>query len=204
MKVRLILFAILISLLTSCQAIVMRYYGIKNPDIEKEKTVSNAMSKNKIDNAHRLKKDKVSSAYIGSLPKVYVFDKNGYQVMLPNCYEMVEENLYRLVDTIPDALSADSFRDQFVEENIQLTGDGLQEKEKYDFEVYFYWSVWMGKFNIKKLRTAQKTIEQINQSHAQKKIVLIPVNFDFIEEAGWTEPTVNAELRRITEANQKQ
>ena len=80
----------------------------------------------------------------------------------------------------------------------------LYISKKYDFEVYFYWSVWMGKFNIKKLRTAQKTIEQINQSHAQKKIVLIPVNFDFIEEAGWTEPTVNAELRRITEANQKQ
>jgi hypothetical protein len=105
MKVRLILFAILISFLASCQAIVMRYYGIKNPDIEKEKTVTNAMSKNKIDNAHHLKKDKVSSAYIGAFPKVYVFDKDGYQVMLPNCYEMVEENLHKLVDTIPDALS---------------------------------------------------------------------------------------------------
>lgn len=182
----------------------MRHYlGIKDPGIEKARTVSSLMVKNEIANAHFIKKEKIVDAYIGTFPKIMIYDKNGYQVMLPNCYEMIEENLYRLADTVSKELSPLPSRDKFVRETIQSDNTELYSEGKYDYEVFFYWSVWLGKFNIKKLRTAQNTIATINQIPNQKKLILIPVNFDFIEESGWTEMSVDTAMARIVEYQKK-
>jgi hypothetical protein len=182
----------------------MRHYlGIKDPGIEKARTVSSLMAKNEIANAHFIKKEKIVDAYIGTFPKIMIYDKNGYQVMLPNCYEMIEENLYRLADTVSKELSPLPSRDKFVRETIQSDNTELYSEGKYDYEVFFYWSVWLGKFNIKKLRTAQNTIATINQIPNQKKLILIPVNFDFIEESGWTEMSVDTAMARVVEYQKK-
>ncbi|MDO8366731.1 MAG: hypothetical protein Q7T20_08050, partial [Saprospiraceae bacterium] len=153
-----------------------------------------------IANSHFIKKQKIHDAYIGSFPKVFVYERNGYQVILPSCYEMIEDNLNGLVDTIPEELSAQPTRNKFVQENIDLKGIGLHPAGSYDYEVYFYWSAWLGKFNIKKLHTAQKTVDALNQGSNSKKIILIPVNFDFIEESGWTEQSFEVEMTRIMES----
>lgn len=200
MTTRSILYLLAIATLVSCQTIIRYYLGIKQPDIEKKKTIANLIEKNKIINSHFLKKEKIHDAYIGSFPKVFVYDRNGYQVILPSCYEMIEENLKGLVDTIPEELSTQPTRDKFVQENIDLEGIGLHQAGSYDYEVYFYWSAWLGKFNIKKILTAQKTIDTLNQGSNHKKIILIPVNFDFIEESGWTEQSVEVEMTRIMES----
>jgi len=71
---------------------------------------------------------------------------------LHHCYAMIEENLYRLVDTIPDTISADITMDDFVKANINTADSSL------------------------------------------------PLNFDFIEETGWTEKSVEAEMKRISNA----
>ncbi|MBC7774097.1 MAG: hypothetical protein H7246_01560 [Phycisphaerae bacterium] len=203
MAIRFTFLALAIATLFSCQAIIRHHFGIKNPDIEKEKTVIKILEKNGIKNNHFVQKEKIDDAYIGSFPKIYIYDRNGYQVMLYNCYEMIEENLRALADTIPDKLSDERLRDLFVQETIQTEGNDLPSKGQYDYEVFFYWSVWLGKFNLKKLRTAQKSIDAINQA-SNKKLILIPVNFDFIEEAGWTEESAEAELKLVSAANKKQ
>jgi len=201
MLTRFTIFVLAIATLSSCQTIMQHYLGIKNPDIEKEKTVNRLMEKKLIANSYFIKKDKIYDAYVGPFPKVYVFDKYGHQVILPNCYQLIEENIRGLVDTVPEKLSDQSFRDKFVQETIQIDGDSLPAAGTYDYEVYFYWSVWLGRFNIKKLQTAQKAIDSINKSQNHKKLVLIPINFDFIEESGWTEQSVESEMVRIMEAN---
>jgi len=200
MAARSLIFILAIGCLASCQTIMRRQLGIKDPRIEKTNTVVAFTAKNNISNSHFLKKEKISDSYIGEFPKIYVFDKNGYKVVLPNCYEMIEENLYRLVDTIPDKISADVTRDDFVKANINTADNSLPSIGAHDYEVYFYWSVWLGKFNVKRLHIAQNTIDSINQSQHKKSIVLIPVNFDFIEETGWTEKSVEAEMKRISNA----
>jgi hypothetical protein len=203
MKRLMILAFLSIGLLSSCQIIMRHYLGIKDPGIEKARTVSSLMVKNEIANAHFIKKEKIVDAYIGTFPKIIIYDKNGYQVMLPNCYEMIEVNLYRLADTVSKELSPLPSRDKFVQETIQSDNTELYPEGKYDYEVFFYWSVWLGKFNIKKLRTAQNTIATINQIPNQKKLILIPVNFDFIEESGWTKMSVDTAMARIVEYQKK-
>jgi len=203
MLTRFTILFIAIATLFSCQTIMRHSLGIKNPEMEKEKTVNRLTEKKKIANAHFLKKEKVFDAYVGSLPKVYVFDKQGYQVIIPNCYELIQENIRGLLDTIPNKLSAQSFRDNFVQETIQIKGDSFHSVGTYDYEVFFYWSLWLGKFNIKKLLNAQKTVDALNQGSNSKKIILIPLNFDFIKESGWTEESVEAEMSRIIESQKK-
>ncbi len=200
MATRSLIFILAIGYLASCQTIMRLRFGIKDPGIEKTKTVVAFTAKNNISNSHFLKKEKIFDCYIGEFPKIYVFDKNGHKVVLPDCYEMIEENMYRLVDTIPDKISADITRDDFVKANINTVDKSLPSIGEHDYEVFFYWSVWLGKFNVKRLHIAQNTIDSINQSQHKKKIVLIPVNFDFIEESGWTEQSVEAEMTRISNA----
>lgn len=195
---------LVIGMLFSCQTILRHQLGIKSPEIEKARTVTNLMAKHEILNSHFVKKEQVPEAFIGHFPKVFIYDKNGYQVYLPKCYEIIEENLYKLVDSIPDKLSETPTRDKFIQETIQTDEKSLFLTTQYDYEVYIYWSVWLGKFNLKKLRNAQKTVAAINQSPNQKKIILIPVNFDFIEEDGWTEETVEAALKSVNERKNKE
>ena len=202
MAIRLTIFTLTISTFFSCQAIIKYHMGFKDPDIEKEKDVLAVTEKNGINQSYFLKKEKIYDAYIGSFPKIYIFNKTGHQVIHYNCFEMIKESLNGLVDTIPEKLSPQPFRDKFVRETIQTKEENLLPVGNYDYEVFFYWSVWLGKFNIKKLQLAQKTIEEINQSSNQK-VVLIPVNFDFIEESGWTEASVETEMKRLTDAQKK-
>ncbi len=155
--------------LFSCQTIIRHQLGIKNPAIEKAKTVINLTAKQEIANSHFIKKEKMVDAYVGSFPKIFIYDKNGYQVYLPKCYEIIEENLYKLIDSIPDKLSQVPMRDQFIQETILTDEKSILYSTPYDYEVYIYWSVWLGKFNYKKLRNAQNTVAAINQIPNQKK-----------------------------------
>ena len=199
MTTRLIILLLSVATFLSCQAIARRQLGIKDPKVEKQKTLDAFIEKNKIANGRFLKKEKIFDSYIGEFPKIYIFNKQGHQVLLPNCFQMIKENLYALVDTIPDKLSADSFRDKFVAETIEWNNNPVPGNQTYDYEIYFYWSIWLGKYNVQKLRTAQETIDAINKSQGQQKLVLTPLNFDFIEESGWTEQSMDAEIHRIAE-----
>jgi hypothetical protein len=173
--------------------------GLKDPEIEKKETVNRIMEKHGIYNSMFLKENRIYEAYIGNLPKLYIFNKNGDQVLLPNCWEVLQENLYKLIDTIPDKTSAVIQRDSFIQNYIQMDNESKHKIGNYNFQVYFYWSAWLGKGNLKKLKNAQKTIELINQKQ-KNQIVLIPVNFDFIKESGWTEESIEQEFRRVKEA----
>lgn len=172
-------------------------FGIKDPAIEKiEKVEKFALEKNVGDFCF-INRDKVLDAYVGAFPKVYIFNQNGDWVIRPNCYEMIEENLIGLMDTIPEITSTEINRAVFVNEHVSQLASSLEELDKHDYTVFFYWAVWLGDFNAKKIRSARKTVEMLNQKNNRAAIKLIPVNFDFLEESGWTQEEVESGFRSI-------
>lgn len=184
----------------SCQLFLRQRFGIKKPEIEQKQSVTAFIQKNQLRNVRFLKPGKIKDAYLGQFPKIYAFDKSGKQVLLQNCYEMVEANLYNLVDSIPNHFSEQMNRKEFIESNLQPHEHSSQDLADADYEVYFFWSVWLGKFNVQKLQLAQNTVETINTKYGSTRLSLVPVNFDFIREDGWTKASFRGALKEISAA----
>lgn len=173
-------------------------FGIKDPSIEKKEKVQKFALEKNVGEFYFLNREKILDAYIGAFPKVYIFNKNGDLVIRPNCYEMVEENLIGLMDTIPEKISLEMGREVFIKDHVSQLASNLEAFDQHDYAVFFYWSVWLGDFNAKKLRSAKKVVDMLNQKNNRSAILLIPINFDFLEESGWTKEEVENGFRAIS------
>lgn len=65
-----------------------------------------------------------------------------------------------------------------------------------DYTMLFYWSIWLGTYNSKKLVEAQTAIQAINRE-GKAKIKLQPINFDCLEEWHWADAQYDAFWKTI-------
>lgn len=173
---------------SSCQPIMMKIYGIKDPDIESAKTITKKAHKYDMDTSNIVSVKSNDFLYElngKSIPDAAIYDQNGkyieYRVTDTSCNAGLFDFIpaLKLNETYNQPDSADlktqlaKFRD--------LKGNVLNELEPADFYVLIYWTVWTGKLN----KNHAKIWEDLAKSNQNCKIKVMKVNMDI--QDNWEE-----------------
>lgn len=184
---KLLLLALLVTVAASCRPIMLKLYGIKDPDIENRKTILKKAKKFGLDTAgivsvksgNFLKTMKDA----GGIPDAAIFDAKG---------DYIE---YRATDTscnaglfgfIPDLKRDGSYNktgktslSTELNKYNDLQGKSLDQAnlKPADFYVLIYWSIWTGRLNKDHVKVWENLAKQNKQAH----IEVIKVNLDFQE-----------------------
>ena len=171
-------------LLQSCSAVMMKMYGIKNPDVENEQSIKKRALKYDLDTTNIVTvRDQPTAAEFSArgIPNAAIYDRNGkyieYRQTDTSCnaglFQFIPDlnpaNSYHLPDSTDLKGELAKFRD--------MKGNALREVEKADFYVLIYWAVWTGKLN----KDHVKVWEDLAKNNKNSKIKVIKVNLDFQE-----------------------
>jgi hypothetical protein len=170
--------------LTSCNPILMKMYGIKNPDTESEKTILKFAKKKHLhtDNIVTVNSsDFLAMLKIKGIPEADIFDNNGQYIEYRPTDTSCNAGLFKF---IPD-LNRDGKYNKTGKTNLQielnklrdLKGSKLQPLPSADFYVLIYWSVWTGKLN----KDHVKIWEDYAYANKNANIRVLKVNLDYQE-----------------------
>jgi hypothetical protein len=175
-------------MLWSCQPIMMKFYGIKDPDIETEKSIFNKALKYELDTSNIVT---ISSSVFfdvlngQAIPDASIFDRDGRYVEYRQTDSACNAGLFEFIPALnllnkynqPDSADLQSIlincRD--------LRGNSLAILESADFYVLIYWTVWTGRLN----KDHVKIWEDLAKNNPNCKIKVIKLNLDMQD---WWEP----------------
>lgn len=149
------LFLILpILLLQSCSTIMMKMYGMKNPEVENEQTIKKRALKYGLDttNIVTVYNPDIAAKLSGrGIPNASIYDRNGKYIEYRQTDTSCNAGLFQF---IPELDPANSYhKPDSANLNVELAkfrnmkGGLLSEVEKADFYVLINWAVWTGKLN---------------------------------------------------------
>ena len=183
MKNKLILiFSLLI--LVSCQPIMMKLYGIKDPDIENEKTITKKALKYGLDTSNIVTVNSKEFLYVlngQSIPDGAIYDRNGKYIEYRQTAKSCNAGLFKFIPSLnlndkynqPDSTDLKTELNKFRD----LKGNILKQPESADFYLLIYWTVWTGKLN----KDHVKIWEDLARDNKNCKIKVIKVNLDIQE-----------------------
>jgi hypothetical protein len=193
---RIIFFALLLLFLnSSCQQILKKIYGVKNPEIENETSIKKAALKYGLDTANIVtlnSNDFLKELNGKAIPNASIYDSKGnyieYRATDTSCnaglFEFIPnldlKNSYNKPDSNKLELELSKFLD--------LKGQPIDKLESADFYVLIYWTVWTGKLN----KDHVKIWEDAARNNKNARIKVLKVNLDFQDH--WDE----AEKKKIT------
>jgi hypothetical protein len=170
--------------LASCNAIMMKAYGIKDPELENEKSIKKSALKYDLDtnNIVTVYSREYPKMLTGrSVPDAAIYDSRGKYIEYRQTDTSCNAGLFQFIPDLtvgtlynqPDSANLASqlvkFRD--------IRGNQLKEIEKADFYVVIYWAVWTGKLN----KDHVKVWEDLAKNNKNAKVKVIKVNLDFQE-----------------------
>lgn len=199
MKNFLLIFSFAIFLL-SCQPIMKKFYGIKNPEIENEKTILIKVKKYKLDSQNIVIVKSKEFPYVlngQSIPDGAIYDSEGKYIEYRQTDTSCNAGLFQF---IPELKTSNIYnkpdKPNLSEELAKFTntkGDSIEPLEKADFYLLIYWTVWTGRLN----KDHVKIWEDLAKANKNCKIKVIKVNLDLQETWG------KEELSKITNALKK-
>lgn len=171
-------------LLLSCQPIMMKLYGVKDPDVENEKSIVKKALKYGLDttnivtvNSH----DFPSALTQQGIPDGAIYDKDGNYIEYRQTDTSCNAGLFQF---IPDLNTANQYNkpdssnlSQQLMKFRDLKGNSIRNVESADFYLLLYWTVWTGKLN----KDHVKVWEDLAKSNKNCKIKVIKVNLDIQE-----------------------
>lgn len=170
--------------LASCNPIMMKLYGIKDPELENEKSIRKSALKYDLDTTAILTVtsteflDKISKT---GIPDVAIYDRNGKYIEYRQTDTSCNAGLFQFIPDLktganyhqPDSASLEKewakFRD--------LKGNRVAKPEEADFYVLIYWAVFAGKLN----KDHVKVWEDLAKNNKNAHIKVIKVNMDMQE-----------------------
>jgi hypothetical protein len=179
-------FFIAILILPGCTPIMKKMYGIKNPDVENEKSIRKKAFKYGMDTTSIVTVNSQDFLYAlkqQGIPQGAVYDKDGKYVEYRQTDTSCNAGLFQFIPNLapqgqcnkPDsatlAQKLKKFRD--------LKGRALDKTEPADFYLLIYWAVWTGKLN----KDHVKAWEDLAKANKNCKIKVIKVNLDM--QAYW-------------------
>jgi len=178
-KIAIILFSTFLFL--SCQPILKKIYGIKDPEIESEKTILKAAKKYKLDSTNILTVNSKDFLYVlngQSIPDAAIYDKNGKYIEYRQTDTSCNAGLFQFIPSLnltdlynqPDSSDLKSELKKYRD----LKGNDLKILESADFYVIIYWAVWTGKLN----KDHVKIWEDLAKENKNTKIKVLKVNLD--------------------------
>ncbi len=181
-----LIFSLLI--FVSCQPIMQKIYGVKDPDVENKKTIIKKAQKYELDTSNIVTVNSKDFLYVlngKSIPNGAVYDKKGkyieYRKTDTTCNAGLTEFIpsLNLTDTYNQPDSSDLEKELYKFRD--LKGNRLSSREEADFYILIYWTVWIGKLNKDKV----KVWEDLARENKNAKIKVIKVNLDM--QAYWDE-----------------
>ena len=168
-------------LFLSCQPILKKIYGIKDPEIESEKTILKAAKKYKLDSTNILTVNSKDFLYVlngQSIPDAAIYDKNGKYIEYRQTDTSCNAGLFQFIPSLnltdlynqPDSSDLKSELKKYKD----LKGNDLKTLESADFYVIIYWAVWTGKLN----KDHVKIWEDLAKENKNAKIKVLKVNLD--------------------------
>lgn len=171
-------------LLISCQPIMMKLYGVKDPDVETEKSIIKKALKFGLDtsdivtvNSH----DFLPIITEQGIPNGAIYDKDGNYIEYRQTDTSCNAGLFQFIPDLnlanqynkPDSLNLNQQLTKFRD----LNGNTLKAVEPADFYLLIYWTVWTGKLN----KDHVKIWEDLAKANKNCKIKVIKVNLDIQE-----------------------
>lgn len=171
-------------LLISCKPILMITYGIKNPKVENEKTITKKALKYELDTSNivTVSSEHFLKTIIGmGIPEGAIYDRDGRYIEYRQTDTSCNAGLFQFIPALnledtynqPDSLNLQGELDKFRD----LKGNVLKQPEAADFYVLIYWTVWTGRLN----KDHVKIWEDLAYNNKQCKIEVIKVNLDWQE-----------------------
>jgi hypothetical protein len=177
-----IVFIIFLSIyICGCQPIMMKMYGIKDPDIENEKTVVKKKLKYGLDTANIFTvsiNDFLGVLNGQSIPDGAIYDRDGKYIEYRQTDTSCNAGLFKFISDLnltnkynqPEHLT---FYQEF-EKFRDLRGNYPNKIEPADFYLLVYWTIWTGKLN----KNHVKTWEDLARKNNNCKIKVIKINLD--------------------------
>jgi hypothetical protein len=137
---KILIFSIIIFGLSSCQSVLMKIYGIKNPEIENKKTILKTANKYKLDTSNIVTVNGKEFPYFlngRSIPNGSVYDKNGRYIEYRKSDTSCNAGLFLFIESLnlkdkyhqPDSADLNTELKKFRD----LSGSNLKTLENADF-----------------------------------------------------------------------
>ena len=185
--------------LVSCQPIMMKIYGIKDPEMENEKTITKKALKYDLDTSNIVTVNSKEFLYVlngQSIPDCAIYDRNGKYIEYRQSDTSCNAGLFQFIPDLslnakynqPDSADLKTELNKFRD----LKGNILKQPESADFYLLIYWTVWTGKLN----KDHVKIWEDLARDNKNCKIQVIKVNLDIQEY--WDEQERDKIIRAIS------
>jgi hypothetical protein len=185
-------------ILVGCQPIMMKMYGIKDPEVENEKTIIKKALKYELDTENIVtvnSKNFLSVLTKEGIPDGEIYDKSGKYIEYRQSDTSCNAGLFEFIPALnlsdkynqPDSSNLETELKKYRD----LKGNTLKSIEPADFYLLIYWTVWTGKLN----KDHVKMWEDLAQDNKNCNIKVIKVNLDMQEY--WEEK----ELEKILVTN---
>ena len=176
--------------LLGCQPIIKLFYGVKNPKVENEQTLTKYMSKKDInkDNVYTVNFDNYQRQLKSidfKIPEVLIFNKKGQFIPYGEEYAC-NASAFNFIEN----LNKDSIYHSTNKTTLDSTLIGLCDlkgkpktintSDSTDYFVFIYWTRWAGKLN----KDHVKVWEQQASNNDKVNIKVIKINMDFQEYWG--------------------
>lgn len=183
MKKNSLLFLVLMTLI-SCQPLLLKLYGIKDPDIENEKTILRKAIKFNLDTSNIVavnSKDFLSVLMKNGIPEGAIYDSKGKYIEYRQTDTSCNAGLFQFIPALnlsnqynqPDSSDLTTELNKFRD----LRGNLLKKPEPADYYLLIYWTIWTGKLN----KDHVKIWEELARNNQQCKIKVIKANLDIQE-----------------------
>jgi hypothetical protein len=183
MKIKAVLFLALMTFI-SCQPVLLKLYGIKDPDIEHEKTILRKAFKFNLDTSNIVpvnSKDFLSVLRKNGIPEGAIYDSKGKYIEYRQTDTSCNAGLFQFIPALklngqynqPDSSDLTTELNKFRD----LKGNPLKKPEPADYYLLIYWTIWTGKLN----KDHVKIWEEQARNNQQCKIKVIKVNLDIQE-----------------------
>ena len=182
----------------------MKIYGIKEPGIENQKTLTKIASKYKFDTSGIVtvnSKDFLHVLNGQSIPDGAIYDQNGKYIEYRESDTSCNAGLFQFIPLLnpkttynkPDSADLKTVLKKFRD----LKGNVLSQPDPADFYLLIYWSAWTGKLN----KDHVKAWEDLASSNKFCKIRVIKINLDIQEY--WEQEERDKILNLITRKSKK-
>lgn len=179
-----LLFLFYISHLTSCQTILKTIYGIKDPEIENQKSIVKKAIQFNFDTTNILTvngSDFLEVFKGKSIPDGAVYDRNGKYIEYKSTDSSCNAGLFQFIPSLnpskkynqPDSSNLESL---FLKLR-DLYGNQVKAPDSADYYLIIYWTVWTGKLN----KDHVKIWEDLAIKNSNSKIRVYKVNLDLQE-----------------------
>lgn len=170
--------------LVSCHPIMLKLYGIKDPAIESEKTITKKAIKYDFDTSNIVTVNSNDFLYVlkeKGIPDGAIYDRNGKYIEYRETDTSCNAGLYEFIPklNLTEKYNQPNHPDLKTELNKfrNLKGNVLNEPDPADFYILIYWTIWTGRLN----KDHVKIWEDLARDNKNCKIKVIKVNLDIQE-----------------------